>query len=241
MPEIFASCDLYCCTSWYEGFGLPALEAFRCGVPVVSTRTFGVSDYGVDGENIVLARPADPQDLYDKIRDVLNDVSLADSLRERAFKTVETDYDWATSVSIFRDLLERIFRTYTGAGPIDQREMDQILTDLEREGNLTPMPVFKRFQELSGELNEVFERLLKRRGLTASDVGPLSNLRDELRRFLVNEQAEYYDAFKAKFDLCQLVLSLQDNARASEYLKLILTPKDKDESRTASSFSEIRY
>ena len=37
MPAIISSCDAYCCTSWYEGLGLPAIEAFRCGVPVVST------------------------------------------------------------------------------------------------------------------------------------------------------------------------------------------------------------
>ena len=77
MPEIISSCDAYCCTSWYEGLGLPALEAFRCGVPVVSTRTYGVSDYGIDDVNLLLAQPNDPHDLYLKLHRLLSDEALA--------------------------------------------------------------------------------------------------------------------------------------------------------------------
>ena len=68
MPAIMTSCDVYCCTSWYEGLGLPALECFACGVPVVSTRTYGVMDYGIDGENLLLAAANDPDDLCRQLR-----------------------------------------------------------------------------------------------------------------------------------------------------------------------------
>ena len=69
----------------------------------------------------------------------------------------------------------------------------------------------------------------------------LSGLRDEFRSYLANEKAEYYDAFKAKYDWCQLILSLKDNTRFNEYLELMSSRRQEREPRTAASFSEIRY
>jgi glycosyltransferase involved in cell wall biosynthesis len=241
MPAIIASCDVYCCTSWYEGLGLPALEAFRCGVPVVSTRTCGVSDYGLHEVNLLLARPNDPQDLYEKLRRVLRDDSLAERLRQAAFETVEKDYDWETSVKAFTRILNEIVRTYHGAGVVNPQEMRKLLDNLEREGNLTPIAIFRRFQQLAEELRALNHKMLGEGSSRPESLRQLQGLRDELRFYLSNENAEYYDAFKSKYDLCQLVLSLKDNARFGEYLKLILMRSKEREPRTTSSFSEIRY
>jgi len=241
MPEIIASCDVYCCTSWYEGLGLPALEAFCCGIAVVSTCTYGVSDYGIDDVNLLLAQPNDPQDLYEKLRRLLNDESLAERLRQAAFKTVEKDYDWETSVAGFKRILSEIDRTYQGAGAVNPRAMRGLVGKLEQEGNLTPIAVFRRFQQLAKELNELNFRMIGEGRPTRESLSELERLRDELRSYLSNESAEYYDAFKSKYDLCQLLLSLKDDARFAEYLNLILTRRKEREPRTASSFSEIRY
>src|SRR5690606_39721452 len=44
-PEaVLASCDLFVLTSETESFGLAALEAMACGVPVVSTDAGGTSE-----------------------------------------------------------------------------------------------------------------------------------------------------------------------------------------------------
>jgi glycosyltransferase involved in cell wall biosynthesis len=241
MPDIIASCDIYCCTSWYEGLGLPALEAFCCGVPVVSTRTYGVSDYGIDDVNLLLAEPNNSQDLYEKLRLLLQDESLAERLRQAAFRTVEKDYDWETSVAIFRRHLDEIDRTYQGAGAVNQQAMRGLLKNLEQEGNLTPIAVFRRFQQLAAELGKLNSKMLGEGRPTPENLRELQGLRDELRSYLGNEKAEYYDAFKSKYDLCQLILSLKDNARFGEYLKLILARRKEREPRTAASFSEIRY
>jgi len=241
MPGIIASCDAYCCASWYEGLGLPALEAFACGVPVVSTRTYGVSDYGVDGVNLLLAEPNNPQDLYEKLRRLLSDESLAERLRQAAFKSIEKDYDWDTSVEIFRHILNEIDRTYQGAGAVNPQAMRELLEKLEEEGNLTPIAVFRRFQQLAAELNDLSRQMVSEGKPNAESLRELSRLRDELRLYLSNQNAEYYDAFKSKYDLCQLLLSLKDDARFGEYLELILTRRREREPRTATSFSEIRY
>ena len=76
---------------------------------------------------------------------------------------------------------------------------------------------------------------------TFESLRKLQVLRDELRVYLSNEKAEYYDAFKSKYDLCQLLLSLKDKGQFAEYLKLIVMRSKEREPRTTSSFSEIRY
>jgi glycosyltransferase involved in cell wall biosynthesis len=241
MPEIIASCDTYCCTSWYEGLGLPALEAFCCGVPVVSTRTYGVSDYGLDGVNLLLARPNDPSDFYEKLRALLRDEALAESLRSAAFKTVAHDYAWDTSLARFRQAIDEIKRTYAGPGPIDPAYMRALLDELEREGNLTPIATYRRFRALAAELTDLCRKLLSGRIAPNQFAARLASVRDGFRQYLNNKRAEYYDVFKAKYDLCQLILSLREAEQFRQYLSLIMAGRRESGGANSASFVEIRY
>lgn len=50
IAEIYGSCDAWLFTSEKEGFGLPILEAFACGTPVLATRA-GAAPELIDGTN----------------------------------------------------------------------------------------------------------------------------------------------------------------------------------------------
>jgi glycosyltransferase involved in cell wall biosynthesis len=241
MPDIMASCDVYCCTSWYEGFGLPAVEALSCGVPVVSTRTRGVSDYGVDGVNLLLADPASPHDLYEKLRLVLGDDALAGRLRQAGFRTMKNRFDWEVSAATFQSILQQIDGAHDNSAAVDAREMEDLLASLEREGNLTPITVYRRFQQLATRLDALTARMLRESDPTPGSIDELQQIRDGLLVYLSNTSSEYYDAFKAKYDLCQLISSLASNPRFNEYLEVVIRGRKEREHGSNSSLVEIRY
>jgi hypothetical protein len=241
MPGILRTCDAYCCTSWYEGLGLPALEAFACGVPVVSTRTYGVSDYGVDGRNLLLARPNDPDDLHAKLGALLRDDGLRARLRRGGFDTVRSAYGWDESMRRFRDAIVEIDRTYRGAGAVDAAAMCSLLGELEEEGSLTPVAVFREFQGLAAELDGLLRRLRADDRRTASPFERLRALRDGFGRRIGNPRAQYYGPFKSKYDLCRLVLALADSDRLGDTIDSLLLPEATREDQPRPSFSEIRY
>ena len=67
--------------SWYEGFGLPPLEAMSCGAPVVASRAASLPE--VLGECAVYVDPARPDDIAAGIVRVLADPALRAALRQQ--------------------------------------------------------------------------------------------------------------------------------------------------------------
>ncbi len=231
MADIYASCDLYCCTSWYEGLGLPALEAFCCGVPVVSTRDFGVSDYGVDEQNLLLAQPNDAEDLAMKISRALGDEALRSRLREGGFQTVRDRYDWSESAVQFEDALSVIDREDVPPA-VDDAAMRDLLDQLETEGHLTPITVFRRFDELAAEINAAVSELVDTQEGPSFD--RLAAARNSLAPYLENPHAQYHRAFRTKYDLCQLVLSLRGDPRFSDLVRRIMGKRSTNASNPAA-------
>lgn len=61
MREALHGADAYVNSSWYEGFGLPSLEAMACDVPVVQADNHGLDGVAQDGRDCLVVPPADPK------------------------------------------------------------------------------------------------------------------------------------------------------------------------------------
>ena len=53
--------------SWFEGWGLPGIEASACGAALVTTDNGGARDYAEDGRTALVVPPGDPRLLADRI------------------------------------------------------------------------------------------------------------------------------------------------------------------------------
>jgi glycosyltransferase involved in cell wall biosynthesis len=88
LVELLPLADLFVLPSETESFGLAALEALACGVPVVATAVGGIPEVVRDGETGLLVPPEDPAALARAIESLLADeprrVTMARCAREDA-------------------------------------------------------------------------------------------------------------------------------------------------------------
>jgi glycosyltransferase involved in cell wall biosynthesis len=107
LTALYASCDVFVSASWYEGFGLPPLEAMACGVPVVLTDSRGIREFAVNGENCLMVPIRDPKALADAILRVLTDEELATRIAANGLQTASR-YSWDDAVDRFEQALSDV-------------------------------------------------------------------------------------------------------------------------------------
>ena len=77
-----------------EGFGLVALEAASCGLPVIASDFEGIKDAICDGENGFLVEPGNPQAFVNKINELLGDDNMRRDFGEKAREYTLENYGW---------------------------------------------------------------------------------------------------------------------------------------------------
>ena len=93
IPAILRSASVVCCTPWYEPFGLVALEAMACGVPVVATAVGGLAETVVDGVTGLLVPPRDPAAIASALRRLMDDTPSVARMRAAALRRSRR-YGW---------------------------------------------------------------------------------------------------------------------------------------------------
>ena len=90
-PHKYAvKCDVFICSSLFEGFSNSLLEALALGLPVVSTNhDFGASEIIENGRSGILVPVGDPEKMAEAVLRLLQDKSLATKDGQRGEKTRE--------------------------------------------------------------------------------------------------------------------------------------------------------
>lgn len=106
--ELMNLAEVFVFPSFYEGFGMPNLEAMACGCPVVTSRAFAIPEIVGDAA-ITLQDHTDPSELADAVARVRDHPRLSARLVERGTARAG-EFSWEESVDTilraYRRLLE---------------------------------------------------------------------------------------------------------------------------------------
>jgi D-inositol-3-phosphate glycosyltransferase len=101
--------------SYYESFGMVALEAMACGKPVIASRVGGLTTTVQDGVTGYLVPEGNPQALADSIATLLDNPALRARLGREAMRWA-TQYRWSY-------VAESVFRLYAELLPAQRHRL----------------------------------------------------------------------------------------------------------------------
>ncbi|WP_298836316.1 glycosyltransferase family 1 protein, partial [uncultured Clostridium sp.] len=107
IPFMYNACELFVYPSFYEGFGLPPIEAMACGVPVIASNVTSIPEIVKDAT--LLVNPYDINELSEKMYNVLHDDALRQSLITKGLKRASTltwDNTAASTLIAYQNILE---------------------------------------------------------------------------------------------------------------------------------------
>jgi glycosyltransferase involved in cell wall biosynthesis len=98
--------------SWYEGFGLPLVEAMQCGTPIVASSRGSIPE--VVGEAGLIFDLEDPRQFADQLIRILEDESMRRELRAQALERA-TRFTWRRTarqtIGVYEDVASTLQRT----------------------------------------------------------------------------------------------------------------------------------
>ncbi len=105
LDTLYAGAKLFVFPSWYEGFGLPPLEAMARGVPVVASNTSVMPE--ILGDAAAYFDPRDPKEIARTINHLLHNPKLLKDYEILGLKQA-AQYSWQKMARETLDLYEKI-------------------------------------------------------------------------------------------------------------------------------------
>jgi len=103
----YNSSDLCVLPSYYESFGLSALEASACGIPVIASKRGGLSSIVLDKKTGYLLQWRCPGPFVDKLEILLNNRRLRDSMGTAA-RNHAMSLSWDNTIGKLMDLFNKL-------------------------------------------------------------------------------------------------------------------------------------
>jgi glycosyltransferase involved in cell wall biosynthesis len=108
LKQYVTHADALVLPSFYEGFGLPPLEAMACGCPVIVSNAASLPE--VCGDAALYCDPHSPKDIAEKIQHLVNDAELQERLRKKGLEQAKK-FTWekcaAETLVVIKKVLEQ--------------------------------------------------------------------------------------------------------------------------------------
>jgi N-acetyl-alpha-D-glucosaminyl L-malate synthase BshA len=108
VEEVLVGADVFLLPSESESFGLAALEAMSCEVPVVATRAGGLPEVVVDGETGFLCAVGDVDGMAEAAMRLLADEELRQRLGRAARRRAIEQFSQDAVVQRYRSIYQRV-------------------------------------------------------------------------------------------------------------------------------------
>lgn len=120
LPTLYNAADLFVFPSFYEGFGLPAIEAMACGRPVVCSSATALPEV-VDGAAL-LFEPDDIGEQMKAMRDILIDPELARRMEKKSLQRSKF-FDWRETARRTLDVYTEVVEANSRGPRVRQKEL----------------------------------------------------------------------------------------------------------------------
>jgi len=100
---LIAGADVFMFPTFYEGFGIPALEAQSVGVPVVTSNLSSMPE--VVGNSAILVDPTEPEFIAQRTHDLLSDNNLRDDIIKKGYENVRR-FSWEECAEKIANVIE---------------------------------------------------------------------------------------------------------------------------------------
>jgi len=106
IPKILNEMDIFVVPSIEpsETFGVAAVEAAACGLPVIASNIGGLPEVVIDGETGFLIPPKEPQEIVEKLILLIQNKELRKQMGKESRKFVESNYNWFENTSRMESL-----------------------------------------------------------------------------------------------------------------------------------------
>lgn len=104
LPALYSGALLFAFPSYYEGFGLPPLEAMACGTPVLCAYASSLPE--VVGNAALTVDPFSVTEIADGLGQLLRNPGLRRTLRERGLARART-FSWRRTATLTLEVYER--------------------------------------------------------------------------------------------------------------------------------------
>src|SRR5262249_19356527 len=104
LPELYSSALACVYPSYYEGFGLPVLEAMQCGALVIASRDPAISE--IAGDGAILLDVNDKRAWVEALRGALEDRELYRTMRAKG-PARAPQFSWTRTGKLPREVYEQ--------------------------------------------------------------------------------------------------------------------------------------
>ena len=108
LPPYFRKAELFILPAKYEPFGMTALEAMACKIPVIISKFSGIQENLTHGQNCLIVNPYETQNYAKSISILLKDKKMRQHLAKKGYSIVREKFSWEAIAKKFINFYTKV-------------------------------------------------------------------------------------------------------------------------------------